>query len=78
MVLEQLQGKRILVAGGGGFLGRNVVQSLKQYGVPERNILISHSKQHDLRLEEEAYDLIALTRPDIVICLAAAAERYRR
>ena len=66
-----LQSKRILVAGGAGFLGQHVVKNLIDKGVSEANIYISHSSKHDLREYHRAQDLIALARPDIVICLAA-------
>jgi len=44
--------KKILVAGGNGFLGSHVVQGLRRRGVPEGNIFIPTSKEFDLRKME--------------------------
>jgi GDP-L-fucose synthase len=71
MLFEQLNHKKILVAGGAGFLGSHVVARLYSLGVREEDIIISHSHQHDLRREEKAKELLHRSKPDIVICLAA-------
>jgi GDP-L-fucose synthase len=68
---ESLRGKRILVTGGAGFLGRHVVQELIAKGVPKTDIFVSHSADYDLRFQDRAKELLALSRPDIVICIAA-------
>lgn len=68
---ERMRTQRILVPGGAGFLGRHVVQNLISKGIPPENIFVSHSARHDLRDPAVAKDLIAISQPDIVICIAA-------
>lgn len=40
---------KILVTGGGGFLGNHVIKELLNQGVPIENLSIPRSKEHDLR-----------------------------
>jgi len=61
--------KRLLVTGGSGFLGKNVVTKLQQRGCP--NIFVSRSKDYDLVDNEEVKRLYRDSKPDIVIHLAA-------
>ncbi|MEL7502832.1 MAG: GDP-L-fucose synthase [Cyanobacteria bacterium J06554_6] len=65
----ELENKRILVTGGAGFLGKQVVRQLQQAGATPEKITIPRSKDYDLR------DLSACQRAttgqDIVIHLAA-------
>lgn len=63
--------KKILLTGGGGFLGKFVHQKLLERGVPEANIFIPRSATDDLR-QREVCDRAVAGR-DIVIHLAAFA-----
>ena len=64
-----LQGKRILVTGGGGFLGYQVVQKLNNIGVDIDKIAIPRSHDCDLRVMENCQR--AAEQQDVVIHLAA-------
>lgn len=65
-----LTDKNIVVTGGNGFLGSWVTKLLKeQYNVPAENIYIPKSREWDLRLIDNAINL--LRGKDIVINLAA-------
>jgi GDP-L-fucose synthase len=67
-----LKNKKIVVTGGGGFLGSFVVEKLiKDRGVPESNITVPRSKDLDLRFFENCKK--AVKGSDIVIHLAANA-----
>ncbi|HVL23779.1 MAG TPA: GDP-L-fucose synthase [Thermomicrobiales bacterium] len=64
-----LTGARVMVTGGGGFLGRHVVARLDVAGVGE--IFVPRSADYDLREREDIDAALADGRPDIVIHLAA-------
>jgi GDP-L-fucose synthase len=61
--------KRIVVTGGGGFLGRFVVEKLKEKGCD--NIFVPRSKEYDLVEKENVRKLYRNTQPNIVIHLAS-------
>ncbi len=61
--------KRIVVTGGGGFLGRNVVKKLKEKGC--KDIFVPRSKDYDLRDINAVVKMYEDFKPDIVIHLAA-------
>ena len=61
-------GKRVLVTGGGGFLGHNVVERLKRSGVSQSNLRIPRSKETDLRRWDNC--VRAVKGIDVVIHLA--------
>ncbi|GAB4489493.1 MAG: GDP-L-fucose synthase [Thermodesulfovibrionales bacterium] len=65
----ELKKKRIVVTGGAGFLGRAVVQRLKQAGCAD--IFVPRSSQYNLIVQEQVSRLYRDARPDIVIHLAA-------
>ncbi len=64
-----LKDKKILVTGGAGFVGKQVVENLILSGVNPENIRVPRSKQCDLRILENCYR--AVQDQSIVIHLAA-------
>lgn len=64
--------KRVMVTGGGGFLGRHVVQKLQDHGAQPENIFVPRSAGYDLRAPDGIDRALADGRPDIIIHLAAA------
>ncbi len=61
--------KRVLVTGGSGFLGRHVVDSLRQHGC--RDVVVVRRARHDLTREADVKRLFEESRPQVVIHLAA-------
>ena len=64
-----LRGKRIAVTGGGGFLGRVVVERLRERGC--RDVYVVRKRDYDLVKGEDVARLYAEARPEVVIHLAA-------
>lgn len=62
--------KRIMVTGGAGFLGRHVVQRLRQAGCSD--IFVPRSKLWDLRDPSASKALLAQVKPHLIIHLAAS------
>src|SRR5215216_5254763 len=63
--------RRVMVTGGGGFLGKSVVARLKAAGVDANDIFVPRSKDYDLRTAEGVGDALADGEPNVVIHLAA-------
>lgn len=64
-----LNGKKICVTGGAGFLGRVVVARLRALGVAD--VFVPRSAEFDLTNPEAVARLYAASEPDVVIHLAA-------
>jgi GDP-L-fucose synthase len=61
--------RRVMVTGGGGFLGSAVVRRLRDAGATD--IFVPRSRDYDLRTREDIDRALADGRPDLVIHLAA-------
>lgn len=69
MAQIDLAGKRILVTGGAGFLGKQVIQQLVAAGAEPQKITVPRSRDCDLRVMEACQR--AVDQQDVVIHLAA-------
>ena len=67
--VTRLAGARSMVTGGAGFFGSHVVDALRAAGAPEP--VVPRSRDCDLTSRWEAAQLLELTRPDLVLHLAA-------
>ncbi len=65
----ELANKKILVTGGAGFLGKQVIDQLKQAGANPDNILVTRSRDYDLTQMEACQR--AVQGQDVIIHLAA-------
>jgi GDP-L-fucose synthase len=61
--------RRVVVTGGRGFLGKNVVRTLAEHGATK--VLAPERQQYDLRRPEAVSRMYDDMRPDVVIHLAA-------
>ncbi len=68
--MTDLCNKRILVTGGAGFLGRQVVRTLEERGC--KKIVVPRRSQYDLTQEEAVARLYHKAQPAVVIHLAAS------
>jgi len=67
--MEAIEGKRVIVTGGAGFLGRAVCDELRQHR--PACIVVPRSREYDLRRREAIESLLNEARPDLIIHLAA-------
>jgi GDP-L-fucose synthase len=63
------ESKKIVVTGGAGFLGRNVVEKLRDAGC--ESIVVPRNRDYDLTKEADIIRLLEESKPHIVIHLAA-------
>jgi GDP-L-fucose synthase len=59
---------RVLVTGGGGFLGSHLVERLQEDG---HDVFVARRRDFDLTREQEAIELFDEARPELVFHLAA-------
>jgi GDP-L-fucose synthase len=64
-----LRGKRVLVTGGAGFLGRDVCRALDQFDPAA--IVVPRQREYDLRLQTHIRRLLEQEQPDVIVHLAA-------
>lgn len=69
--MTDLAGKRIVVTGGAGFLGRAVCRVLHDRGVSAERLFVPRRRDFDLTFEADVKRLYETARPDVVIHLAA-------
>jgi len=67
--MDSFAHKRIVLTGGGGFLGRFVLDGLERRGA--REVFVPRSRDYDLRNREDVKRLYDDARPQILIHLAA-------
>jgi len=66
--MTELSGRRVMVTGGGGFLGRHVVARLEAAGA---DVFVPRSADFDLRRRDAIERALSGGRPEIVVHLAA-------
>jgi GDP-L-fucose synthase len=67
--MSRLQGLRLVVTGGAGFLGRAVCARLERCGAAE--VFVPRSREFDLRERSAIRRMLGVARPDVIIHLAA-------
>ncbi len=71
MDLTYIKNKKIVLTGASGFLGKKVTKKLVEL-LPDASKLVSlNSKDYDLRLIGQAFDMVETHHPEVIINLAA-------
>ncbi len=68
---SDLTRQRICITGGAGFLGRFVLQQLRELGTPEDQLFVPRRRDYDLTKEADVARLYADFKPTVMIHLAA-------
>jgi GDP-L-fucose synthase len=68
-VSTPIEGARVMVTGGAGFLGRRVVEQLREAGASE--LFVPRRADYDLREARDVDRALADAQPDVVVHLAA-------
>ena len=67
--IDSWRGRRVMVTGGGGFLGRAVVRELRDSGADQ--VFVPRSEDYDLRTQAGVVSALRAGQPEVVIHLAA-------
>ena len=70
-MIESWIDKKVMVTGGGGFIGHAVVKKLEERGVREENLFVPRSKDYDLTKEDQVKKVFEDFKPDVLFHLAA-------
>ncbi|MCK9558788.1 MAG: GDP-L-fucose synthase, partial [Candidatus Cloacimonetes bacterium] len=70
--MVDLKSSKIVVTGGAGFVGKNVISKLKMVGAKDDNIFVPRSKDYNLTCETNVIRMYRDMKPDVVIHLAAS------
>jgi FlaA1/EpsC-like NDP-sugar epimerase len=62
-VRKLLHGRRVMVTGGGGWIGSEIARQVAEFG-PEQLVLLDHDETH---LHDTVYDLQGVAEPEVVL-----------
>src|ERR1700733_10857005 len=67
--MNQLNGKRVMVTGGAGFLGRSVCEEVRKH--EPATVIVPRKAEYDLTEQASVRRLLDDHRPDVIVHLAA-------